>query len=651
MSLPKSLQLFLTLSSLMDVYINGKKVRADPKRAIGKGGEADVFNIGQKTALKLFKQPDHPDYQGLPQEQQAARDRLHVHQQKLRQFPPGLPAQVIAPDHLATDKTGQTILGYTMPLLQNATVLLKYSDRGFRQAGIPHQRMIEIFQDLHETIAKLHTTGIVIGDFNDLNVLIQDTKAYLIDADSFQFSSFLCSVFTARFVDPLLCDASSNQLMLNQAHNANSDWYAFAVMLMQCLLFVDPYGGVYKPKSATHYLPHAARPLHRITIFHPAVRYPKPAIPYQVLSDDLLHYFHQVFEQDLRGEFPRSLLDRLHWQTCPHCGTDHARPQCPQCTTQMVVTPPPQQTSVRGTVTATPIFHAPGTILAATVEQGRLQWLYHDGQQVCREDGSVILQGDLQPHLRWRIQGKTTLLGYQGQGVKFQPDRPPEKFAVDSLGAIAQFDVNPTACYWLCNGQLLRQDWQSRLPSSVYIGDCLVGQTRFWVGATFGLGFYQAGHLNVAFVFDAHKLGINDRVKLPPWHGQLIDASCHFSQDYGWLFLTTQTQGQIHHHCIVIHATGTVMASEAAISGQDHWLAKLFTTGAAAIATPCAVNHFLWVATDDGIVRIDCQTGQLQPTKTFPDTEPFVNSQCQLFAAIDGLYVVNHQIIQFLRLN
>jgi len=635
----------------MDVYINGKKVRADPKRAIGKGGEADVFNIGQGIALKLFKQPDHPDFQGVSQEQQAARNRLQIHQQKLPQFPKALPQRVIAPDQLATDKTGQRILGYTMPLLQNATVLLKYSDRGFRQSGISHQTIVQIFQDLHDTVSKLHFAGVVIGDFNDLNVLIQGKNAYLVDADSFQFDNFLCSVFTARFVDPVLCNPGINQLILNQPHTVNSDWYAFAVMLMQCLLFVDPYGGVYKPKSATQQLPHAARPLHRITIFHPDVRYPKPALPFRALPDDWLYYFHQVFEEDRRGEFPRSLLDHLHWQTCSLCGVDHARSHCPHCTTQVAIAPTRQQIRGRGTVTATPVFQTDGIILVATVEQGRLHWLYHHRGQFCREDGSVILQGDLHPNLRWRIQGNMTLLGYQGQGVKFQPDRPPSKFAVDSLGAIAQFEVNSTACYWLSNGQLLRQDWHSPFPSSVYIGDCLPGQTRFWLGEEFGFGFYQAGHLNVAFVFNADKPGINDQVRLPPWQGQLIDASCHFSKDHGWLFLTTQFQGQIYHHCVVIQATGKVIASESAIAGQDHWLAKVFMTGSAAIAQPCAVHQFLLIATDEGILRVDCQNGNVLQTKAFPDTEPFVNSQSHLLPVIDGLYVVNPQEIHFLNLN
>ena len=117
----------------MEVYINGRKIRLSPKKAIGKGGEADVYDIGKGKAVKVFKQPSHPDYSGLPFEQQAASDRLKEHQIKLKHFPANLPAQVVAPQELATDKSGSQIVGYTMSLLKGTTPLLKYGDRNFRR--------------------------------------------------------------------------------------------------------------------------------------------------------------------------------------------------------------------------------------------------------------------------------------------------------------------------------------------------------------------------------------------------------------------------------------------------------------------------------------------------------------------------------------
>lgn len=628
----------------MDVYINGKKVRADPKQAIGKGGEADVFQLDPTTALKLFKPPNHPDYQGLPHEQQAASDRIQLHQQKLTHFPKNLPPRVIAPTALATDKSGKTILGYTMPLLQNMDALLRYSERSFRQRGISAQTVVQVFQNLHDTVSKLHVHGVVIGDFNDLNVLVQDTAAYLIDADSFQFGSFPCQVFTARFVDPLLCDPNAHQPILQQSPTANSDWYAFAVMLMQCLLFVDPYGGVYKPKDPTQNVVQGARSLHRITVFHPEVRYPKPAIPYQVLPDELLHYFQQVFERDQRGEFPRSMLDNLHWTQCSTCGREYARDRCPHCLPTTMGTAKTATMTARGTVTATQVFQTQGIILHATVTHGQLQWVYHDRGQFYRENGSTLLHGSLNPHLHWQIQGETTQLGYQGQIITFYPDRTIERIAVKSLNTTTLFATNAVASYWIAQGQLLRQYGSSRSAGYTpdYIGDVLPNQTRFWVGSRFGLGFYQAGNLKVAFVFDVQRPGLNDRVQLPPWPGQLIHATCTFSDDYGWLWLTTQAHGQIHYTCVVLRPDGSLAALAQTTDGSNHWLTAI---GKNIEAPGCAIANFLLAATDDGIIRIELQNGQLVHTKTFPDTAPFVDRNCQLLPAPQGLYVIKAQEI------
>ena len=52
----------------MGIMIDGKVHHIKPSQAIGKGGEADIYLLGNGQAVKIFKSPDHPDYQGMPQE-------------------------------------------------------------------------------------------------------------------------------------------------------------------------------------------------------------------------------------------------------------------------------------------------------------------------------------------------------------------------------------------------------------------------------------------------------------------------------------------------------------------------------------------------------------------------------------------------------
>src|SRR5262245_42066162 len=110
---------------MTEIYIQGKRIRLNPSDSIGKGGEADVYKLDDRTVVKIFKQPDHPDVAGNPAEEDAARQRLEEHQRKLREFPL-IVGRVVSPDALAMDRSGSRVLGYTMRLLQHSEVLLRY---------------------------------------------------------------------------------------------------------------------------------------------------------------------------------------------------------------------------------------------------------------------------------------------------------------------------------------------------------------------------------------------------------------------------------------------------------------------------------------------------------------------------------------------
>src|SRR3989338_7033947 len=249
----------------MDVYLKGKRIRLTPNMLVGQGGEADIYNIGNGQVLKVYKPPTHPDFAGMPELQKAASARLNEHQKKLRQFPRGLPDTVITPQELVTDKTGATIVGYTMRFIDQAEVLARLNERSFR-SQVPSQITKERVIDLHHTVSKVHKLGVVIADFNDLNALMKGDKVYLVDADSMQFGPYFSLLYTEKFVDPLLCDANAVRPILITPHNTDSDWYAYAVMLMEAFLMVDPYGGVYRPKGKPTIV-HTSRPLKRITVF------------------------------------------------------------------------------------------------------------------------------------------------------------------------------------------------------------------------------------------------------------------------------------------------------------------------------------------------------------------------------------------------
>jgi hypothetical protein len=629
----------------MDVYLRGKRIKLDPSKSLGKGGEADVFDLGGGVALKVFKSPDHADYQGLPLEQKAAEERIAIHQRKLREFPRGLPRQAIVPTELATDRAGRFIVGYAMQLIAPAEPLLRYADPGFRRAGVSNAAVVELFRDLHGALAGLHRAGVVVGDFNDLNVLVTTgAEARLIDVDSFQFADYPCAVFTERFVDPLLCDPMASSPRLVRPYTGAADWYAYSALLLQSLLCVGPYGGIYRPKDAARRIAHAARPLHRITIFHPDVQYPKPATRYDVLPDDLLGHFLRVFEKDERGPFPLKLLEELRFSACRSCSLEHARAVCPQCSPNTCASSR-EVVRVRGEVLCKRVFETNGVILHACVERGVLRFVYHDAGAYRREDGALVFHGDLDAALRIRILGATTLVGRDSEVVVLSPGgRQAESLSVDSDGTAPAFDTNGNHRYWAAAGRLLRDAPSTcGVTSSEAIGNVLAGQTRIWVGATFGVGLYRASNLSVAFTFDAERNGINDALRLPALRGQLVDATCFLDDARAWLLLALHHAGRTSHLCLTYSRSGALEATAEGAAGDGSWLG--------ALRGKVAAQGMLLAATDAGLTRIEVEGGALRKTRDFPDTEPFVDSGQQLLAGKDGLYVVGRREIAALTMN
>lgn len=626
----------------MEVYLNGRKISFNHNSPEASGGEAEIFILGNDKALKLFKTPDHPSYTGSSQQdklnREGARQRLVEYQKKLKEFPTNLPNRVIVPEELATDKTGR-IIGYTMKHLKNAEMMMRYAEKNFREKGISGNQIREIALGLYSTTLKLHRSHVVIGDFNDLNVMIKGKEAYLIDADSFQFGRYLCHGFNEVFVDPLLCNPKADILMQYLPHNENSDWYAFTVMLLKCFLLLrgGAYDGVYIPKDPKKRIPYYLRPLKRVTIFHPEVIYPKPANPCTVLPDDLLQHFHLVFEKDKRGVFPQRLIENLRWTKCVNCGIEHARDTCPSCAKAPAIAVK-QKVVIRGKVVSTQFFRTHGVILFAATQKGALKYFYHESGKYRREDSSVVLSGELDHQMRFRLQGDATLIGKDGQVVILLPKEDPEVINVDSFVNLPVFDANEDNYFWLSGGELLKN---SKIGPE-RIADVLSRQTLFWVGPRFGFGFYLAGNLNMAFVFGTKAKGLNDSVKIPKIPGQLVDSTCVFAKNRCWFFAAFEDRGRITNRCVVITSDGHVDAQAEALRGDGSWLSSL--------RGKCAIGNFLLAATDNGIISVEPQAGKIIKTKEFPDTEPFVDTSCHLFPGTQGLYVVSSHDIKELKI-
>lgn len=615
--------------------VDGKSLRLNAGMLVGVGGEAEIYKIDAHTVLKRYKEPTHPDFAGDVIAQQGAQFRLDEQQRKLLAFPKSLPPEVIAPAALAYDTPGGRIVGYTMPFVNGMDVLMNLGNRSYREtANVDNNMVVEVFRKLRSVVDRIHGAHAVIGDFNDLNVMTNNTDVRLIDADSMQFGAFQCHTYTNRFIDPLI--ARPDALTLIRPHNEQSDWYAYFVMLLQSLLYVGPYGGVHRPKVGKR-LTQDARVLQRVTFLDTDVIYPKPALHFGALPDEWLAYIDQVFKHNKREDFPERLLNTLRFTVCSSCGTLHARNVCPQCSTPGVVR---QVVTIRGQVTARRIFRTTGRILQAVNHGGTLRFLYEESGALYREGGRRLMSADLSPGLRFRIQGDTTLIG---QGTTLLGAEADGSVSKTLLGMyrdrLPVFDANASNVFWEANGQLL----ESGQLQPRYIGDVLPGQTLFWVGKRFGFGFYQAHNLTRAFMFEPGKSGLNDRVELPALQGQLTDATCYFGDNKAWFFTASQEKTRLMNRCYIFDSNGHLLTSETAEQGSDSWLGR-------EIRGHLALGEALFTATDDGIVRLAIDGGSIVTEREFPDTEPFVDSHSYLVPGPGGIHVVSSKEITLLEI-
>ncbi len=628
----------------MKVTIDQNLVNIDPKTSIGKGGEADVF-LHKNYAIKIFKSPDHPDFI-TPEEKLAAEKRIDEHQSKLLDFPKNLPSNIMSPITLVYDSKGKKIIGYTMNFVKDSEKIMILSNMANRQTGINNTISTNIFKNLRDTVSEIHKKKVIIGDFNDLNILVNlnNYSVYLIDADSYQYGKYICNMFTDEFVDPLLCDPQQIRPILIKQYVENSDWYAFSAMLMQSLLLVGPYDGVYKPSNVKNKINHVSRPLHRISIFDGHVKTPKWSYPHSVLPDDLLDYLYKVFTKDLREEFPPKLLD-MRWDRCDNCDIEYGTKNCPICHSQK----PGAVVSiieVRGNVTSEQIFETTGQIISGKCINGSIYWMEYKDKKIIihnnKDKWELSNNFDISPGMKFRINDSSCAISENNLVRIFEKSGKEYKRYVDVIDNISCFDSDGNTYFWVKDGQM---NYDISSDNYDFIGSVLPNQAMIWSGPEFGLGFYRAGQYNQIFLFDkSHP--INDNIKYSPISGNLLDSNCIFSSNCAWFFTSLQDGSTKINRCTVYDRTGNVIAKQEASRGDGSWLGEI--RGKSAFGND--KNGFILSTTDNGIVKAKLHNGSIELEKEFPDTAPFVSSKNHIFPGNGGLYIVGRKSIKLLKM-
>jgi hypothetical protein len=619
----------------MRVILDGQPVELDDDALLGEGGEARVWALGAH-AVKVF-------FPGAPASLRALRAR------KLQAFPAGLPPGVIAPLALAHDDGGD-VVGYRMARVRDAVELARLCRPGAR-AILDANGVLALFRRLLSTVTALHKAGVVVGDLNDGNVLVDDAgrgAPWLIDADSMQLGALPCPVAHERFLDPRLHGVD---LLAAACFSPSSDAFALRVLVLQALCFVHPWGGVHDR------LPTLLRRAEaRHSVFRDDVRLPKVALPLSTLPEALADDLRATFDDDVRRPLSPALLD-ARYVRCG-CGVEHARAACPACRVRVVV----PAVVVHGGIAAERIVVA-AAIVAAGIVRGRVATVVDDGHGLWARDGRPLLATDATVGVD--LDGAPGATGRAGAGVaavavdeqrtwlaRVLDERHAALVAVVdgvvvertstglAFGAPA-FAASPVGLFRLHGDAILHHG------RGLVVGRALRGRTWLFPVDDGCLAVWRAGQVMRAQW--CRPGGAPVDLALPALAGRVVDvAAVAGAGDDGRALLTFAVDRdgrRIHRAVLVSRRRGVLACLDGA--PDDHPLlgnVRGKVVQGDAVLSTSARGLALWGLQGEG------NDARFVERTSFPATREFVDDSVDLLAGSGGdLWVVGHREVHLLR--
>jgi DNA-binding helix-hairpin-helix protein with protein kinase domain len=213
----------------------GRQIRAGHQ--IGAGGEGTVYEIvGDPSAvLKVYTKPVQPQKVAKLLAMVAAKDDAL--------------AQVSAwPIEIARKAAGGDCCGLVMPRITSSREVHELFSPQTRRRCFPradYRFLVHAARNIAVAFEILHSRGIVLGDVNEGNLLVDNqAMSRLIDCDSFQFSAggttYKCEVGIALYTPPELQGVNFRDVV----RTVNHDCFGLAVLMFH-MLFMGrhPFAG------------------------------------------------------------------------------------------------------------------------------------------------------------------------------------------------------------------------------------------------------------------------------------------------------------------------------------------------------------------------------------------------------------------------
>ena len=282
---------------------DGRRYTLD--RELGSGGEGSVHTLRECPDLvaKLY----HPRQRRDPLRQQKLQRLLDKGVDREL----ALRTRIAFPLEILHDARGE-FAGYLMPRVEGIPLKTAFFSRRRLEERFPDLRRRDLASYAGHFVAQLallHRHGILVGDINPLNILVDPqapTKGWIIDTDSFQVDELPCPVGTDIFTPPGLqgCRFGERLRSLEDEH------FSMTIMIFMILMLgKHPYSRIGGESPAAN--------IRRRAFPYPDLHGKMTDVPPGIWQFIWSHFdrgikegFYDVFARDLRYD-TRDWLQRL----------------------------------------------------------------------------------------------------------------------------------------------------------------------------------------------------------------------------------------------------------------------------------------------------------------------------------------------------
>lgn len=199
---------------------NGHKYTLDDSKQMGSGGEGMVISLNNGHCAKLYFK---------------ASDALS--QTKISELSP-LDGNLFVKPQIAVTGDYNGYIMEELNLSDYYPIYSLYSPMFANKRGLPNDYKRKLAEKLIMGVKNAHDNGIVIGDLNPFNIMVNDKlDLKFIDVDSYQTKSY-------KHNDKLLEEV--RDFYYNGMVSEDSDYFALSVMVFNLFTGMHPYKGIHK---------------------------------------------------------------------------------------------------------------------------------------------------------------------------------------------------------------------------------------------------------------------------------------------------------------------------------------------------------------------------------------------------------------------